>query len=82
MIRPPVEQMINESDLRPVVFGLALRGQHPFESFRPKHDIELTRPAPGHSDIGTGEIYAERDLAAAERVMRETAGDGVNMLKD
>ncbi len=33
--------------------------------------IELTRTVLGHSDIGTSEIYAERDLAAAERVMRE-----------
>ncbi len=33
--------------------------------------IELTRTALGHSDVGASEIDAERDLAAAERVMRE-----------
>ena len=38
---------------------------------RAKYGIELTRTVLGHSDIGTSEIYAERDLAAAERVMRE-----------
>ncbi|QDT17622.1 site-specific integrase [Alienimonas californiensis] len=38
---------------------------------RAKYGIELTRTVLGQSDIATGEIYAERDLAAAERVMRE-----------
>ena len=38
---------------------------------RAKYGIELTRTVLGHSDIGTSEIYAERDLAAAERVIRE-----------
>ncbi|QDT17222.1 site-specific integrase [Alienimonas californiensis] len=38
---------------------------------RAKYGIELTRTVPGHSDTGASEIYAERDLAAAERVMRE-----------
>ncbi|MFH5802768.1 hypothetical protein [Alienimonas sp. DA493] len=37
---------------------------------RAKYGIELTRTVLGHSDIGTSEIYAERDLAGAERVMR------------
>ncbi|QDT16416.1 hypothetical protein CA12_25180 [Alienimonas californiensis] len=36
-----------------------------------QYGIELTRTVLGHSDTGTSEIYAERDLAAAERVMRE-----------